>query len=164
MSVSPAEFTSGMRRLAAGITIVTVAHEGRSGGLTATAVTSLTAQPPRLLVCVNVDAEAHAMITAARSFAVNVLAEPHAALAERFGGRTGVFGQERFQAGSWTTLETGAPILADALAVFDCTLEKEMAASTHTIFIGDVVATAMGEGRPLLWANGGFAGISHPRS
>lgn len=158
--VSADLFKQAMRRLAAGVTIVTTCHNGTRGGLTATAVCSLTADPPQVVVCVNRAAAAHALIAVGQNLCVNLLARKHKALAGRFAGAKGIFGEERFAAGRWTTLKTGAPVLGDALASFDCALQETVESSTHTIFIGRVVDVRVRpNGQPLLYAGGTYAAI-----
>lgn len=160
-SVGAESFKAGMRRLAAGVTIVTSAHDGTRGGLTATAVTSLTADPPQLLVCVNRSAEAHAIIHRGARLAVNVLARGHQKLANRFAGEGGIHGAARFAAGRWTTLATGAPVLADAIAAFDCVVSEAVDSATHTIFIGRVVAVrARRGGKALVYEAGAYASVA----
>jgi flavin reductase (DIM6/NTAB) family NADH-FMN oxidoreductase RutF len=157
-SVSAEAFKQGMRCLAAGVTIVTTLHDGARNGLTATAVTSLSADPPQVLVCVNRSAGAHDPIHRGSLMCVNVLAHAHQHLAARFAGQKGVFGEDRFGAGRWTTLTTGAPVLADALASFDCVVTERVQASTHTIFIGRVVGVrTRPKARPLVYASGTYA-------
>jgi flavin reductase (DIM6/NTAB) family NADH-FMN oxidoreductase RutF len=159
-AVGAEDFRRGMRRLAAGVTIVASAHGGERSGLTATAVTSLTAEPPQLLVCVNRSTATHEQIRKGEALCVNALALEHRALAERFAGIGGIHGPERFEAGSWTTLATGAPVLADALAAFDCVVVDAVDVATHTIFICRVVAVrAREDGVPLAWESGGFASV-----
>ena len=159
-----AEFKSGMRRLASGVTIITTAHDGQRHGLTATAVASLSADPPQLLVCVNRTAGAHDLIHAGERFCVNVLAQRHRALATRFSTH-GVSETERFKAGKWTTLATGAPVLEDALASFDCEVLERVRAASHTIYIGRVVGVrARQSGRPLLYESGNYASLRALRS
>jgi flavin reductase (DIM6/NTAB) family NADH-FMN oxidoreductase RutF len=160
-SVAAEAFKAGMRRLAAGVTIVTSAHDGARGGLTATAVTSLSSDPPQLLVCVNRSAEAHALIHRGARLAVSVLARAHQRLATRFAGADGVHGAARFAAGRWMTLATGAPVLADAIAAFDCVVDEAVDSSTHTIFIGRVVAVrARRGGKPLVYEAGAYASVA----
>ena len=147
-----------MRCLAAGVTIVTTVHDGVRGGLTATAVTSLSADPPQVLVCINRTANAHDLIHRGSLLCVNVLCHGHKNLAARFAGQNGVFGEGRFDAGRWMTLKTGAPVLADALVSFDCVVTERVQASTHTIFIGRVVDVRMRpKARPLVYASGTYA-------
>ncbi len=157
--VVPADvFKLAMRRLAAGVTIITTCHDGERCGLTATAVCSLSADPPQLLVCVNRSARAHDVIRRGANLCVNLLARRHKALAGYFAG--GRKGEERFRSGKWTTLKTNAPVLDDALASFDCVVRETMESSTHTIFIGQVVDVRLrAEGHPLLYAGGAYAGL-----
>src|SRR5262245_5993533 len=157
--VVPADiFKLAMRRLAAGVTIITTCHNGYRCGLTATAVCSLSADPPQLLVCVNRSAHAHDVIKRGANMCVNLLARKHKALAGHFAGARK--GEERFRSGKWTMLKTSAPVLDDALASFDCVVKETVEPSTHTIFIGQVVDVRLrAEGQPLLYAGGSYAGL-----
>jgi flavin reductase (DIM6/NTAB) family NADH-FMN oxidoreductase RutF len=160
-NVAVDRYKRGMRRLAAGVTIVTTAHDGERNGLTATAVTSLSSEPPQLLVCVNRTASAHDLIRAASRLCVNLLAREHQELAARFAGSDRIHGSERFENGRWTTLTTGAPALTDAIAAFDCVVSETIDSATHTIFIGRVVDVAMREdGEPLLYEAGSFVSLT----
>jgi flavin reductase (DIM6/NTAB) family NADH-FMN oxidoreductase RutF len=146
-----------MRQLAAGVTLVTTAHGGHRAGLTATAVCSVSAEPPQLLACVNREAEAHSLLLASGCLAVNLLSAEQHLLADRFAGRTGVMGEARFGAGRWTTLTTGAPVLEEALASFDCHIATAQEAGTHTIFIARVVGVALSPGRrPIVYVDGAY--------
>ncbi len=157
MAVEPADFIAAMRQLAAGVTLVTTAHRGRRAGLTATAVCSVSAEPPQLLACINHALEAHDAIRRAGVFAVNVLASHQRPLAERFGGVVDLHGGDRFDAGTWIELATGAPVLDPCLAAFDCVVAEAVPASTHTIFIGRVEAVrARPDLSPLLYAEGDY--------
>jgi flavin reductase (DIM6/NTAB) family NADH-FMN oxidoreductase RutF len=149
-----------MRQLAAGVTLLTTAAGGVRGGLTATAVCSASADPPQLLACVNRDAEAHDLFLASRILAVCLLGTGQRALADRFAGRTGVSGEARFAAGRWTTLATGAPVLADAPACFDCRIVGTLAAGTHTVLLATVEATLVRAGlEPLAYLGGGYGSV-----
>ena len=114
LPVPTADFIAGMRRLAAGVTIVTARLDEVRAGLTATAVCSLTAEPPRLLACVHREADAHGLILDSRLFAVNLLTPAHQALSDHFGGRDESHGPTRFSVGAWAVGATGVPILTDA--------------------------------------------------
>lgn len=146
MPVPTADFIAGMRRLAGGVTIVTARLGDVRAGLTATSVCSLTAEPPRLLACVHRDADAHDLIIASGYFALNVLTRSQQGLADHFGGRDTSHGPSRFSEGRWVTGTTGLPVLVDAAATFECRLTETLAASTHTIFIGEVEALQTVEG------------------
>jgi flavin reductase (DIM6/NTAB) family NADH-FMN oxidoreductase RutF len=158
MSIDPAAFKKGMRHLAASVTLITTRHQGVRGGLTATAVCSVSADPPQILVCVNKSASAHDSIGEAGTFCVNILAPVHRKIAERFAGMDGVEGDERFRdMGSWRELTTGAPVLAGCPVSFDCKLVTQVSAGTHTIYIGEIVDLALDAGAtPLLYADGAF--------
>lgn len=152
-------FRAGMRRLAGGVTIITsLDAEGRRCGITATAVCSLSTDPPSLVACVNRETSIAAVVEQRGVFAVNVLATAQRAVAETFAGRTGHQREDRFSVGDWGVAETGAPVLADAAVSFDCRLAEAVTFGTHMILIGKVAATrcAEGEAPPLLYGDGAF--------
>ncbi|MCB2060000.1 MAG: flavin reductase [Novosphingobium sp.] len=157
---TPDLFRQGMRRLAGACTIVTsiAPGQGREGwaGMTATAVASVTAEPAQLLVCVNRSTWAHGIISQSRVLGVNVLGADGLALAQRFAG--GVPPEEKFSEGTWLTATSGAPLLASALASFDCLVCESIAASTHDIFICEVLGVLLREpgGDPLIYFDGAF--------
>jgi flavin reductase (DIM6/NTAB) family NADH-FMN oxidoreductase RutF len=155
------EFREGMRQLVGAVTLITTFHDGQRRGLTATAVCSLSAQPPSLLVCVNRTAEAHDYIRDGGRFCVNVLGYEQQALAESFAARDGSKGETRFSRGSWATLVTGSPCLEECLVAFDCELAQEVTVETHTIFVGHVVGIRTRRGDPLLYEDGHFKRL-HP--
>src|SRR5512147_1711107 len=124
-------FKAVMRKLAATVTVVTVQGASGRNGLTATAVCSVSAEPPQLLCCINKTASAHDPIGEAGFFCVNILAPDHRKIAERFAGMDGVEGDERFRdMGEWSTLSTGAPVLKGCPVSFDCKLVTEVKAGT----------------------------------
>lgn len=155
--IDAAAFKAGMRQLAAGVTLVTTRSEnGERSGLTATAVCSVSAEPPILLVCVNQKSGSYAAIREAGRFAVNVLAAEDQDLSNRFA--SSVSGDERFHHGEWDSLATGAPVLASALAGFDCTLLEAKDVGSHGVFFGRIEAIKVREddGAPLLYGKGGY--------
>jgi len=158
MSIDAAAFKKGMRHLAASVTLITTRHRQVRGGLTATAVCSVSAEPPQLLVCVNKSASAHDPIGHAGFFCVNILSPQHRKIAERFAGMDGVEGDNRFNdMGDWSTLTTGAPVLRGCPVSFDCKLVTEVAAGTHTIYIGEIVDIALDpNAHALLYCDGAF--------
>lgn len=161
--VDPQLFKACMRSVTGAVVVITCGEEGRRTGLTATAVCSLTDAPPMLLVCVNANASAHPVIRHTGRFVVNVLNDSHGHLASRFAGRAGLEGEARFAGVEWTRLATGAPVLAEAAASFDCTLEAEHHYGTHSIFIGRVLgAASRDDGTPLLYRGGRFGTFTEP--
>ena len=159
--VTPQIFIQGMRQLASGVTLITTAHEGRRAGLTATAVCSVSAEPPQLLACINRRSETHLVIDQSGVFAINVLASDQQRLAQIFAGAGDIYGDSRFDQAGWMELVTGAPVLASCLATFDCRVVEKMAAATHSIFIGKVEAiTLEPELDPLVYVEGDYGLIA----
>jgi flavin reductase (DIM6/NTAB) family NADH-FMN oxidoreductase RutF len=159
--VEPWQFKAAMRRLAGGVTIVATAYQCRKAGLTATAVCSVSAEPPSLLASVNRRAVAHDLIRQSRIFSINILGRADADLAKRFGGQAAPDQADRFAAGAWGVASTGAPILLSSIASFECELLHAFEMSTHTIFVGCVVAThESGSPEPLLYADGNYARLA----
>jgi 3-hydroxy-9,10-secoandrosta-1,3,5(10)-triene-9,17-dione monooxygenase reductase component len=145
-----------MQKLAGGVTVITTGIGDDRTGLTATSVASLSLAPPSMIICVNRNASAWPMIKRYRHFCVNVLAHHHRDIAERFSGRDGLKGKDRYATARWTPLATGALALEDALAAVDCELEDYLERHTHAIVIGAVRAVRLGEGDALLRARGGY--------
>lgn len=110
-----------------------------------------------LLACVNLNSHALPRIRANGVFSANFLTEAQSDIAERFAGRHKVYGEDRFSVGDWSTLTTGAPVLLDALSVFDCMLEDEHESPTHAILIGRVQGIIRNEARrSLVYSAGAF--------
>ena len=134
---SPADaYRAGMRRLAAGVCLITSHRGDVFGGMIATAVTSVSSDPPTLLICVNRNASLFEMIQETGRFCVNVLAASAVPIVEQFSSsaRRG----DRFTTDEWTTLASGSPMSAHALVAFDCQVAKVVDWQTHGIFLGEV--------------------------
>jgi flavin reductase (DIM6/NTAB) family NADH-FMN oxidoreductase RutF len=150
--VSSQEFTRALAQHASSVCVITTCHDRQRFGLTATAVSAVCATPPRLLVCVNQSGVTHAKIAASHRFCVNVIAEDQEQIAKRFAGMAGK-DVDRFAAGEWCELATGSPALAEAAAAIDCQVVAQLDQFSHSIFIGEVVASAVRPGKdPLLYA------------
>jgi flavin reductase (DIM6/NTAB) family NADH-FMN oxidoreductase RutF len=134
-----------MRALSSGVAIIACGEGERRAGCTVTSLASLSVAPPTLLTCLARSSSTLAALRQAGAFSVNLLAARHEALAHRFSGRGGVSGPRRFDLGQWTTLSTGAPVLADALASFDCLLEEVIERHSHAIVLGAVVDLRPGD-------------------
>lgn len=155
--MSPEDFFDGMRHLAAAVNVITTSDGTTRGGLTASAVTSLTGEPPMLLACVNRNAGTHGLIESAGRFCVNVLPQSARDIAEVCAGMTGEHGEERFNTGDWREGEIGQPVLASALVAFECEVESFVSRGTHDIVVGTVQAVHIGpEGDPLLYMDRKF--------
>jgi flavin reductase (DIM6/NTAB) family NADH-FMN oxidoreductase RutF len=153
-------FRGLMRNVPGPVSIVAAGAPGRRKGLTASAVCSLTDQPPTVLVCVNKAAAAHDVIIENGYFSVNLLAAGQEEIAHVFSGLAGISGEARFETGDWVLGATGAPVLASAVCRLECRLSEYRAASSHTVFFGQVVGgTASGEASPLLYLRGTYQGL-----
>ncbi|MEI4487883.1 flavin reductase family protein [Frigidibacter sp. MR17.14] len=155
---TPPDFRAAMRLPATSVTVIAAGQGDARCGLTASAVCSLSDAPPMILACVNLNSPALPVIRATGCFSANFLTDGQSHVAERFAGRTRVYGAERFDEGDWRVLTTGAPVLTDALSVFDCTLEREHDSPTHAILIGRVQGMLRNETRrSLVYSAGSFA-------
>jgi flavin reductase len=153
------EFRHAMRRLAATVCVVTCADAEGWHGMTATAVTSVSVEPPALLVCVNQLTSFYRKLGASRIFCVNLLGVPHVAISQAFSGK--LRGAERFSAGNWLVARS-MPYLADAQAAIFCKAESVTHFGTHGIFIGIVEEVRLVNGcGPLLYEAGHYATTSH---
>ena len=153
--VSADAYRFAMRFVPAAVTIITAQHDGARNGLTATAVASVSAEPPQMLVCVNRQASAEPLIARSGHFAVNVLAQEHQEAANRF-SQSQLSGDERFKDHPWIDLPSGVPALADAIAVFDCRIVQHTVLGSHSLFIGEVVGITAAGGEPLLYHAGRY--------
>jgi flavin reductase len=138
--LAPDRFREAMSRVGSAVHIVTTGGAAGSAGITANAVTSVTAEPPTMLFCLNKTSRAAPLLIENGVFCINTLASAHQELSDIFAGRTDHSLEERFAAAEWSKLTTGAPVLATALAAFDCRLIEAKEMSTHLILIGRVEA------------------------
>lgn len=164
MTTSPVaaeDFVSAMGLAATGVSVVTT--QGRAGrfGLTVSAVTSVSAEPPLVLICINRKSPATAALDGNGAFAVNILAVHHRAYAETFSGRPREGNPFDFANHDWREGETGLPLVVDATAVFECEIHDNLDAGTHRIYIGRVVAAHKGEDEPLIYCNRAFRRITN---
>lgn len=159
-SESAEKFIAAMGLAATGVSVVTT--DGRAGrfGLTVSAVSSVSAEPPLVLACVNCKCPAAAAISENRLFAVNLLAAHNRDYAETFAGRPRAGRPYDFTAHDWRTGVTGVPLVSEATAVFECELESSHDAGSHRIFIGRVVAAQGGSTEPLIYCNRAFRRIA----
>ena len=150
------EFRDIIGRFASGVTVITVEHEDQRYGTTASAVCSLSLEPPMLLVCLNKSSSTGQAIAAARHFAVNILGEGQADAAMRFAGKGDKFAGQRIVRGV-----AGQPLLGDALANLECRVAEEVTGGTHTVFLGEVEQATGGHGAPLAYFRGQFGRLEH---
>lgn len=149
-------FRAAMARFPGAVTIVTTGRAEGRRGITATAVCSVTADPPSLLVCLNRKTGTCAAVASSGRFAVNLLPGDGGPLALAFAGATGATGADKFALGDWKDDPFGLPRLTSAIASFSCEVSEQVDAGTHTLFIGQVVAVTTAAGAPLLYEQSRF--------
>ncbi|MFM9936430.1 MAG: flavin reductase family protein [Novosphingobium sp.] len=133
----PALFRAAMRRLAASVSIVVAKGDTGPVGMAATSITSLTMDPPAVLVCVNRSASLHAVLEPTAPLSVNLLSRDQQAVATAFSGA--VPREERFKAGTWRESHNGLPVLDGAQANLLCVIDAMLAYGTHSIVIARVL-------------------------
>ena len=139
MTVSNEELRAAMRLWATGVTVVTANHEGVRHGMTVSSFTSVSLDPPLILICLERNTRTRQLVLDSAVFAVNLLSDQQVDLSNRFAGRISDL-DDRFVELNTTTLETGAPLLDGALAWMDCRVSAVFEMSTHTIIVGQVIA------------------------
>ena len=158
MSFSQADLKNAYARWATGVTIVTARVDDRVHGMTVSAFTEASLEPPLVLVCIDRGAGTQPVIAEGAVFAVNILARDQEALANRF-ARNGAE-DRRFADLDWKTGATGAPLLAGCIASLDCRLETAHEAGDHIIYVGRVVELHLSDGEPLLFYDRGYCGLT----
>lgn len=154
MPLTPPEFRRALSGLAAGVCVVTVRDAaGGATGMTATSVTSLSLEPPLVLVCVGHEALMHDTIVAAAGFGITMLAAGQQALAERFATR----GRQDIAAAAVTP--AGLPRLPGALGVLDCRRRAVLPGGDHSIVVGEVEWAETTDARPLLYCRGRYVAL-----
>ena len=142
------QFCRTCAKFPTGVTVVTVLdREGGPHGLTASSFTSVSLDPPLVLVCVDHRAKVLEHFRRSEHLAINVLDETQQELSVRFARR----GENRFDAVAWYAGLNGVPLIRGAIANFECAVQRTVDAGDHTIFIAEVQAVSCREGRPLVY-------------
>lgn len=141
-------------KFATGVTVASTKVGEETWGMTANAVTSLSLDPPLVILCIQKDAQSHAKFKEGGCFALNILAADQLEISDRFAFK----GPKDFSGLDTKQAETGAPILIDVLGWVDCKLKEILPGGDHDIFVGEIVAGgAPDEGAPLLYYSGKYA-------
>ncbi len=147
------EFRRVCGAFATGVAVATVTgRDGKPHGLTVNSFTSVSLDPPLVLVCIGHKAATHGPFSSAPAFAVNILDESRRELSDRFASSH----PRRFEGVAWRAGQTGAPVLEEALAVLECEAWRKMDAGDHTVFLGLVKRARAREGRPLVYFGGKY--------
>jgi 3-hydroxy-9,10-secoandrosta-1,3,5(10)-triene-9,17-dione monooxygenase reductase component len=156
-TIEAAHFRAVLGHYATGVTIITALHDGKPYGLAANSFTSVSLDPPLVLVCMARTSKSWPKIRDSGAFAVNVLSERQEEVSRRFGDRGG----DRFAGLGWKPGDTGSPVFSDALAFVECRVEAEYAGGDHVIVVGRVIDLGViQEGRPLIFWRGGYGSLA----
>ena len=153
--ITKQDYRDGMARLATAVNVVTSDGPAGRGGFTASAVCSVTDEPPTLLVCVNLSSRQADILRGNGVLCVNTLAYGQAEIAARFSTRD-LTVEKRFEGAHWSSLATGAPVLQGALAAFDCRIVERLERRTHAVILCEVEAARTEAGRALVYFDRGF--------
>ncbi|MEA2497269.1 MAG: 4-nitrophenol 2-monooxygenase / 4-nitrocatechol 4-monooxygenase, reductase component [Thermoleophilaceae bacterium] len=151
-SLNTEEFREVISHFASGVTVITVLHEGERFGTTASAVTSLSLEPPMLLICMNKQSATGKAVAAAGHFAVNILGATQVELAKHFAKKGG----DKFAGIDFSDGRRGDPLFNDVLATLECEVAEQTAVATHYVFMAEVVGGSASAGTPLAYFKGQF--------
>jgi flavin reductase len=156
-------FRALMRNIVGHVSIIASGEPGQRFGLTATAVCSVSDDPPTVLVCVNRLSGTHDVIIKNGHFSINVLAKAQEDIARVFSGGAGIRGEARFGTGTWSEGVTGSPLLTGAACRIECKLFDCWPSHTHTVFFGRVAAgDSVTDAEPLLYHQGAYTTFGTP--
>ena len=158
MAISVSEFKHVMRQWASAVTIVTLHNKETIHGLTLSGFVGLSLEPPLVMISVGRELHSHTILREGECFAVNFLREDQRELSDRFAGRKG--NVDRFEGLATRIAVTGAPVLEECLAWMDCRVIAITPAGDHTLYIGEVLASGVSGGKPLLYWSGDYHTIA----
>ena len=141
--VTASDFRNAMRQLTGGVSVITAGKGRDISCMTVTSVSSLSVDPPALIVSINREASSWPLVKRYGFFGVNILTSDQIDIAERFTGKGGLKGADRFAGARWTTRASGVPLLVGALAAIDCEVEDTVERHSHAIVIGRVLDVAV---------------------
>lgn len=157
MPVDKAEFRAALGHFAAGVTVVTAKFaDGQVGGITVTAFTSLSLEPPLVLICIDKRARIHDRLQVGGNFAVNILSQDQELVSRRFASSK----EDPFHELGYREGFDGVPVINDTIAAVECRIVQLLPGGDHTIVIGEVEATAVHNDKPLLYFRGGYAQLT----
>jgi len=137
--VSSDDFRGAMRHLVGGVNVITAGRGKEITGMTVTSVSSLSVDPPTVIVSINRDSSSWPLIKRLGFFGANILTADQLDVAERLTGKSGLKGADRFSGAQWFTRASGVPLLAGALAAIDCEVEDVVERHSHAIVVGRVL-------------------------
>ena len=157
MPIDPDAFKKALRGWASGVTVVTSRAGDKVHGMTVSAFSSVSADPPLVLVCANRASTTHGIIEEGGVFAVNILAAHQQEVSNVFASSK--HEDSRLERVGWTEGATGAPIIDEALASLECRVRSAHHEGSHTIYIGQVESVRASDADPLLYYKGGYRSL-----
>ena len=153
MHLTPDTFRIVMGHFVTGVTVVTALERDRPQGITVNALSSVSLEPPLVMVALDRRRFITPTVRAAGRFAVNILAETQQALSDCFAGAEVTPGRDAFCGATWHAGESGLPLIDGAIASLECTVVETFSAGDHDLFIGrvDALTTEDPHADPLLY-------------
>ena len=146
--VSSEEFRRACGRFATGVAIASVMDQADTPhGLTVSSFTSVSLEPPLILICLGHAVTNIEDFRRAGCFGLSILSEHHQAISDRFAQK----GHDRFDGVDWHLGATGVPLIRSAIATIECAVRQRISSGDHDIFIGEVVGTCVHDGAPLIY-------------
>lgn len=156
------DFLRGMRYTAASVCVVATNGIGGLYGATVSAMCSVSADPPTLLVCLHRQSRCGQAVLLNEAFSLNVLGPEQRRIAETFAGQTGSKGSDKFQTCSWHTTASGSPAIDGSTAVFDCTVDRSVTVGSHYTIFGSVLCVDTTSEFPLIYHNQSYRNLYDP--
>ena len=160
MPIDTESFRDVLRSWASGVTVVTTRAGDKMHGMTVSAFSSVSLDPPLVLVCANQSSTTHGVIEEGGLFTVNILAAHQADISNVFA--TSENEDSRLESVSWSEGETGTPLIDEALACLECRVTSAHQEGSHTIYVGQVAAVHTTDAEPLLYYQGGYRALHKP--
>jgi flavin reductase (DIM6/NTAB) family NADH-FMN oxidoreductase RutF len=158
MPIDPERFKRTLSRWASGVTIVTARSGDEVHGMTVSSFSSVSLDPPLVLVCADKTSDTHEFIHRGGAFAVSILSEGQEALSSRFASEKEE--HRRFEALECETGATGCPHIPGAAATLDCVVTQEVDAGDHVVYIGRVEDARFSDRVPLLYHGAAYRRIA----
>jgi flavin reductase (DIM6/NTAB) family NADH-FMN oxidoreductase RutF len=153
-------FKAGMRQLAGGVCVIATQADGTRHASTVTSVSSLSMDPPSMVVCIKRDSSIHAPLQLARKLSINLLSTGQIDVADSCTGFDGSTGEARFRSGSWIMHKSGVPVLEDTLTSIVCKVEESWVGGSHSVLLCTVKDIVEGiSGQPLVYANRSYSAL-----
>jgi flavin reductase (DIM6/NTAB) family NADH-FMN oxidoreductase RutF len=155
--IEKTEFRRALGHFASAVTVVTTRlQDGQPAGITVTAFSSLSLEPPLVLICIDKRARIHDHLKRGGYFAVNILHADQESVSRRFASSE----PDQFREIGYSIGGTGTPLVNGAITVVECRIVDLLAGGDHTIFVGEVEEAHVREGKPLLYFRGGYAALA----